>query len=153
MKNKQGLSAVVTTLIIILLVIVAAGIIWGVVNNFFKSGTTQIEISQKCLKVVVEAKAVACADVGGFWKCNVTYERSAGGDELAGMKIVLSNGVSSFTEDVTGDIDQIGPNTEKDIVTELANNVAEPNSVQLAPYFADASGNEQLCDPTAEFTF
>ena len=152
-NDTRGLSAVITTLIIILLVLVAVGIVWVVVNNLLKGGAETIELTAKCTAVTLSATAVTCDDAGVNWTCDVTYERGSGGDAVDGMKIVLSNGVTSFTEDITGDIGQLGPNTKTGIDTQIVIADTEPNSVQLAAYFNDTSGNSQLCSPTSEFTF
>lgn len=153
MKNDtRGLSAVITTLIIILLVLVAVGIVWVVVNNLLKGGAETIDLAGKCTAVDLSATALTCENASIInWSCNVTYERGAGGDDIDGMKIVLTNGITSFTEDVEGNVVPLGPNTETDIDTEIPIDEDKPNSVQLAAYFDDASGNAQLCNPTSAF--
>ena len=40
-ENKRGLSDIVVTLIIIVLALVAVGIVWAVVSNLLKTGTSQ----------------------------------------------------------------------------------------------------------------
>lgn len=45
MKNKQGLSTIITTLILVLLVFIAVGIIWGVINNILKE---KVDESESC---------------------------------------------------------------------------------------------------------
>jgi len=39
MKNKKGLSAIVSSLLMVLLVIVIVGVVWGIVNNIIKDQT------------------------------------------------------------------------------------------------------------------
>jgi len=146
-NNKKGLSEVVTTLIIILLVLVAIGIVWVVVNNILESGTQQTEISAKCLQIDVKATAASC-DVGGV--CNVTYKRNAGGDEIGGVIIVLSNGVSSNQTEVAGNMVPLATRTLTDFATGLS---PAPNKAELSAYFVDDSGNQQICSTTNQFTF
>jgi flagellin-like protein len=43
MKNKKGMSEIITTVIMIALVMAAAGIIWEVVNNLIQKNTQQTE--------------------------------------------------------------------------------------------------------------
>jgi len=153
MYNRKGLSAVITTLIIILLVLVAVGIIWVVVRNVVQEGAEQIDIGSKCVAVDLSANSANCVDDGNSWACNVTYKRNAGGDAIGGLKIVLSNGLTSFTHDVSGNLAPPATRTESGIDTGIANTDAGPNSVELAAYFTDASGNEQLCNPTGGLDF
>jgi len=151
--KKRGLSAIVTTLIIILLVLVAVGGIWAVVSNFIDEGTETFSLSQKCLAVNLDINSAACDDDGNNWECDVTYERKVGGEDIDGIRIVLSNGAKSFTKDVSGNLEEFGINTENGINTEMVKTEDEPNSVQLAVYFNDPSGTPQLCSPTSSFTF
>ena len=143
-NNTRGLSEVVSTLIIILLVLVAIGIVWLVVSNVLESGAQQTDISAKCLAVDVKATAVNCA----AGTCAVTYKRSSGGDDINGIIIVLSNGTESEQKPVAGNIVASATKTEP-VVTTLTN----PNKVEIAAYFTDASGNDQTCSAPSTFTF
>jgi len=143
--SNKGLSSVVTTLIIILLSLVAIGIIWVVVNNVLEGGAETTEIGAKCLQVDVRATAASC-DASG--NCNVTYNRRSGGDAVDGIKIVLSDGQESFTHDVPENVGPSDLGTEFDIASGL-----NATSVQIAAYFVDASGNQQLCNPSSAFEF
>ena len=145
-ENKKGLSTIVTTLIIILLSLVAIGIIWVVVSNVIEGGAEQSEINAKCLQIDIKATAAGCD--GG--DCNVTYRRSSGGDDIDGIKVVLSNGQESFTHSVSVNVQPLSTNTTTTIATGLAGNIS---SVQIAAYFIDASGNEQICATTSTFEF
>lgn len=146
-QNRKGLSAIIATLLIILLTLVAVGIIWVVIRNVVQGGAEQIDLSQKCIAVDLSANAASCDGTG---ICSVTYNRAVGGDDVAGVKIILSNGLTSFTHPVPGNIAPFDQKTEANIATGLS---PEPNSVQIAAYFLDASGNEQLCNPTGELPF
>jgi len=147
-KDKRGLSEVVTTIITILLVLVAIGIVWAVINNVLQSGTEQTENAAKCLQVDIKATAATCSGTG---VCNVTYRRSSGGDDIDGIKIVLGNGVANFQADVLGNVPVLGTNTSTGIATGLTTPV--PNSAEIAAYFIDASGNKQVCSTTSAFEF
>jgi hypothetical protein len=147
MINKKGLSDVVTTLIIILLSLVAIGIIWIVVNNVLEGGAETTEINAKCLQVDIKANAANCT-VGGV--CNVTYKRNAGGEDIDGIAVILSNGVSSSQEKIAGNLKPLDTKTLTDFATELS---PIPNTVEIAAYFIDKSGNEQMCAPGSAFEF
>lgn len=146
-NDKKGLSEVVTTLIIILLVLVAIGIVWVVVNNVLQSGTQQTEISAKCLQVDIKATAAQCT-AGGV--CNVTYRRSAGGDDIDGIVVVLSNGQESNQTQIAGNIEALATKTLTDFATGLS---PVPNKAEIAAYFVDDSGNQQTCSTASTFEF
>ena len=145
-ENKRGLSEVVTTLIIILLVLVAIGIIWVVVSNILQTGTQQTEINAKCLQIDLRATAATC---DGVSLCNVTYHRGQGGDAIDGIKIVLGNGQNSETTDVSGNVAPLDTRTASVNYTLSPG----PTQAQVAAYFLDASGNEQLCGTTNTLEF
>ena len=93
MKNKKGLSQVVTTLIIILLVLVAIGIIWGVVSNLLDKSKGTIESSTKCMDLDVKATKVVDNSDGSF---DVTLTRTANGEDISGVKVVIYSNNSMF---------------------------------------------------------
>lgn len=148
-KNKQGLSTIVVTLIIILLSLVAVGVVWAVVNNLIKGGTTGVEFGAKCLNTNVEATTMNCS--GATTKiCTVQLTRT--GSEttsIGGVKLVFRNvttGVNSALIDVPGDIASlVGIKITEDTGVAVADGV---NSVDVTPYFTDASGKTQICSQT-----
>ena len=146
-KRKQGLSAIVTTLIIVLLALVAVGIIWVVISNLIDEGVTQVDLSSKCLKIDVKAVSVDCANPA---LCDVTLTRGAGGEAIAGVKIVFYEGTTggSVTTE-TGNIEILGTSS----ITGVASGLTAPDSVKVSPYFIDDSGNEEICPQQAEFNF
>jgi hypothetical protein len=158
MKKTKGLSTIVATLIIILLVLVAVGIIWVVVRNVITEGASEIKSSNDCLAVEVKPTKVLCtptADGGNNGTCNVTYTRSAGGNEIGGIKLVITNdagdtnlihGVPSIAGN---EINPLVTLTETGIVTGIVN----ASNVEVTVYFLDESGNEQLCSASTSLNF
>jgi hypothetical protein len=146
--DKRGLSTVVTTLIIILLVLVAIGIIWVVVNNVITEGSEEVDYSVKCLEVDVKATSVANC---GMASCDLTLKRGAGGEDIAGVKVVFSNSTSGSSDviDYAGNIDELQTITPTITITGLTNN---PDKVEVTPYFTDSSGVERYCT-TATYNF
>lgn len=149
MKNKKGLSDIVTTLIIILLVLVAIGVIWAVVSNLLDNSTNKISQANKCLDIDVRATRVVETTTGNY---NVTLQRSSTGEGQVGAKIqVLSatdaSGVINFGEGV-----MLNP---LDIMTREVNaELASATTVRVTPYFLDENTNkETLCPTTTEFNF
>ncbi len=154
MKKTKGLSTIVATLIIILLVLVAVGIIWVVVRNVIEGGTAQIGSSFECTNVNVRPTKVLCDGddiVGSTGNCSITYTRDAGGDEIGGVKLVVTNdaGDTNFIYDVSGNINELATLTEMYVVTGVTN----ASNVEAVVYFLDDSGNEQLCSPSGSLDF
>ena len=98
MKNKKGLSAVVTTLIIILLVLVAVGIIWVVIQNVVTEGSEQVKSGASCIGVQVNIKSATCTDGD---TCTVVVERLSGGVDVDGVKVTISGETAGSLTDTT----------------------------------------------------
>ncbi len=155
--NRKGLSTIVVTLIIILLSLVSIGVVWVVVNNLVKSGTSGVEIGSKCLGVDVSATAVTCTPTGVEEFCAVTLSRTGTGtEEIGGVKIVFKNETSGATGtsvvDVSGDIQQLVTKTTASLNSSLLVSQGV-NKVEVTVYFNDAEGNAQLCPRTSPFSF
>ena len=150
-RNKKGLSAIITTLLVVMLVLVAVGIVWVVVSRVIRGGAEDVEIRAKCLNVDVRASAVVCTGAD----CVVTLDRTGSetGD-IVGVKLVFADSVnterSAAAIDVSGNVPLLAGKT----TASIASGVTAPDSVEVTVYFEDASGNEQLCDgQTTIFTF
>lgn len=147
LKNKSGLSAVVTTLIIILLVLVAVGIIWVVIRNVISSGAGQIELSQKCF--AVDFSSVSLLPVSGqAGNYSVTLTRSSGGEPITGIKISLFNSTANSGVLEFG----VGMNPLDTKTKTIDFGITNANKFDITPYFTDQSGNEQLCSQTRSFS-
>jgi len=144
-RGKRGLSEVLATLMIILLVLIAIGIIWLVVRSVVQGGADEIEISQKCLNVELEAVSVKV--VAGDY--DVTVRR--GGDSegaLTGLYIaVLGNGVNSGVTLVA-----VLESLETATYT-ITDTGAGADHVEITASFEDRSGNEVFCKHTTTFYF
>jgi hypothetical protein len=147
-KDKRGLSAIITTLLIVLLVLVAVGIVWAVVSGILNRGAEDLELSAKCLNIDVRASAVLCAT----GVCNVTFDRTGTGtDAIGGVKLVFRNSTAGTNSGVidSDDVTELGGDIEHlagEIVTDIDTTLTAPDSVEVTVYFMDASGNAQLCD-------
>ena len=148
MENKKGLSGVVTTLILVLLVLAAVGIVWVVINGIITRGAENIDINAKCLEIEVTPTAASCEDA----LCSVTVVRSAGGDEIAGIKLIFSEegGEENVIKDFPGNIAALGQKTQSGINVDP---LTAPNKVEVAVYLKDAAGEEQLCAGTNPYSF
>ncbi len=143
MKNKKGLSEIVTTLIIVVLVFVAIGIVWGVVKVFLDIGAGTIEISSKCqlISLTIKGNTSSCEGTG----CSVSIERDAGGVAFDGVKILVSNATGSGNAEVSGNI------ADFETVVKPATGVGNANKIAVVPYFLDDSNVKQLCLNTVEY--
>jgi len=146
-KDNKGLSAVVITVIMIALVLVAVAIVWVVYRNVIEKQVENIGIESKCIDVDIRPTKAACAS----GVCNTTVTRSAGGEDIAGIKLIFeeSTGESNYVETVTGNIASLETKTISGIDTGLTS----PNKVEVVAYFEDGSGNEQICSATNPLTF
>ena len=102
MKNKRGLSAIVMTVILVGLVLVAVGIVWAVVLNILEGQEEKLDVSQKCLGIIIKPTSISCA--GG--ECNVVLERAMGsaGDAVDGVEITVGDGLDTATETEDGNV-------------------------------------------------
>jgi hypothetical protein len=151
--DKKGLSTIVVTLIIILISLVAVGIVWVVVRNVISKGTGTIEVSAECIHVNIDAAAAPnCSSVGSSRFCTVAMQRSGtGSSAIGGIKLVFKNttaGTSSSLIDVQGNIEPLLMKTYTANTT-----LVSVNKVEMTAYFNDASGNQQICAQTSEYTF
>jgi len=138
-EYKRGLSTVVVSLIMIIIVLGAVTVIWFVVRDIVGSGAEQVSLGTRCLEVDVKSTKLECTgDV-----CSVTVERGPGGDVLGGVKLVYTNssGETNYVQDVSGDIAVLEAKT----VSSGSTGITNINKVDVAIYFLDSSGNEQLC--------
>lgn len=139
MINKRGLSLIVTSLIIVVLVLVAIGIVWVVVRNIIEGGVEQVDYNTKCLEVNIRATAVTNT---GDTDYNITMTRTAGEDDIAGVKLVFFN-EDGETSDVIGVDGNIAPLAT--VTKSVDGEIEDANKVELTPYFEDSSGNEKFC--------
>lgn len=151
-QNRKGLSAIVATLIIILLTLVAVGIIWVVIRNVVQGGAEQIDISQKCIAVSLEAVTVNEIASGVY---AVTLKRGADSQGDLGVKVNVFSGATTSSGVINfgafGDLDALGTVT-RTVNTNTTTPVAGGDKIEFTAFFLDASGNEQLC-PQATQTF
>jgi len=155
-KNCKGLSAIVITLIIVGLSLVAVGIVWGVVSNLIKGGTSNVETSVKCMNVMIDIDRAVCVNGVTDKMCNITISRSGiGAEPLGGVKfrfVSLTNDTYGSLINREGDILQL----EGKQFTNLDSTILNANIIDLVeatPYFLDESGKEQLCSQVATFNF
>jgi len=148
MKNEKGMSGIIETVIIIGIALVAVGTVWYALNEIVTGQTDNIALSEKCLGVDVRATSVSC---NATFICDVTLSRRAGGDEIAGLKLIFKNETDSVssTIDVPGNIAPLQTVTE----TLIDSEISDATSIGVTAYFEDSSGIEQLCSQAKLYTF
>jgi flagellin-like protein len=141
--EKRGLSAIVTTLMFILLAFVAVSVVWVVVNNVLERGAGSVDLSSKCLEFDFEVTQTNCnAGVSGD-DCSITVKRNAGGDDVAGIKLVLTNASaeSNYVHTESGNIAVLGLKT----IPIPGTGISNVNSAEVFAYLEDEFGNQQDC--------
>lgn len=146
MKDKKGLSQVVTIVILVVLVLIAAGIIWAVVSNLIARGATQIDLNQKCLEVDIKPTIATCDAL----TCTVTLVRSSTGTEIDGIKISFVTDTDSDVQDYPGDINVLKTITPA-AFTLVGISGSDVTKVKVSPYFMTDANEEYICTNNAEY--
>jgi hypothetical protein len=144
--KKRGMSEIVMTVIMVSLVLVAVAIVWAVLGGFIETGTEDIEINAKCLKVDFDINSVDCTNSSA---CLVNIQRKAGGEEIAGLKVVfktLTN--SSDVLSVEGNIEPL-----QTITPTLNSGIENITKVEVTAYFLTDDGKELICSQAKEYNF
>jgi hypothetical protein len=124
------------TIIMVGLVLVAVGIVWAVVLNVLEGQEEQLDVSQKCLGIIIRPTSVECDGT----ECTVVVERATGsaGDSVDGVGITVYNDTASEDEEVVSD-------NVAAIKTVTFNSDVEADKASVRAYFEDAEGNPQFC--------
>jgi hypothetical protein len=147
LKNKKGLSAVITMLITILLVLVAVGIVWVVVQDIIEGGVEEAGTKAECFNFDVKAVKVINTTATNY---QISIKRNPGGDEIGGVKLVISNSTdtSNIVYTDAGNLEVLGTR-----VAEADFGITDANKIETTVYLLDDSGNEQICSQTTTFKF
>ena len=155
MGNKKGLSDIVITLLIVVLSLVAIGGTWFVVRNVLNKGSSQTDYAARCLTVAVDATRVTCVNGTTNKECSVTLVKS-GAEVISGVNLVFKNSVtgvlSSALVNSAGDVPEVVGRQALTLDTLVAKANAL-DTVEVIPYFTDASGNVKRCDQRTSFKF
>ena len=145
--NNKGLSQVVTTVVFISLALIAIGIVWAVVSGVVEGEAENTGIQNQCLAVSLTIDRVACdAD-----ECDVQISRGAGGGEIDGLRVTLSNGISSESVDQLNSLDALGTTTVQ-VTSGTITDLTTVNNAKIAAYVVDSSGDITLCQASIKET-
>lgn len=139
MRNKRGLSGIVATLLIILLVIVAVAVVWTVVRNVLDEGSEKVGFSTITTGVDVQGVQVA-GDTA-----SVTVKRDVGEGNVVGVKVVVSDGQNSVSEEFMQPMEELEERTFDVDISELG---GDPVEVLVAPILTLDSGDQVLGEIT-----
>jgi len=146
MKEKKGLSTVVTTLILVLLVLAAIGIIWNPIKSLLTKSGNSLDRT-KCLDVDIQATNVVNITDTTY---NITLTRSAAGEGAFSAKLILfdkagnSAGIQSAIINLNPlDVKVAGPIT----------GVGNATKIEVTPTYVDSNGKEQICNTKTTHEF
>ena len=144
MKNKRGLSQVVTTIILILLIIMAIAGIWTVINRVIIQGTETINTEQFTLDLeIVSAKINISEGIA-----EVRVKRNQGEGNLTGIKFIIED--SKTTEVIEETFNKFEQLAEKTFTIDLNIPgsdliIEEITKISIAPIYISGIGvSEQL---------
>lgn len=143
MKNKRGLSSVVTTiLIIVLMMSVVAGLAL-VINNFVKKGSSQLSVSRFTVSVSIESAFINFEDRVS----SVRVKRNTGMGDLVGIKFIFEDSRNSevFDRRVVG-FDELEERTFDINLSESYSvlDIFNLERVSIAPIIKLESGEEVI---------
>jgi len=141
MKEKRGISPVISIVLIVALLLVIFAVVFGVVRNVVDESAEDIEFASKCLNTELEITAASCDGS----KCDVTVKKTKG-DKIDGVKVVLTKDGASEVGGLDEDISNLG--TKKVTITYSET----PDKVETNAYFKKTSGEEYICTNSFEFT-
>ncbi len=138
MKNKKGLSDVVTNVLIILLVVVAVGILWAFVGPLFRQSGEKAQQQTICLQMTLDP--MSC--VKSLSETNVTVKRSAGTANLKELRLIFQK------EDGSTKVEKIDTNLPGELETKLYTITSLgwiPIKVSVAGGIANEKGDVNYC--------
>lgn len=138
-KNRKGLSTIVSTLIIILLVLVAAGITWVVVKSLIQERAEWLELGRFTLDLEIKAAQIENGDV-----TVVVVRRNPGQGNYIGMNFIFSDGTNSEIIKENYTLQELEERSFIFTLTEISTN--NLTTISVAPIFKLSSGKEAVGD-------
>lgn len=115
MKDKKGLSEVVTAILIVLLAVAAVIIVWAVIRPMIQGSSSQVQTS--C--VTLDVEIVAVDETGN----DITLRRNVGDGELHSLVFTFETATGTtvgYTDEITG-FDQLETYVVQDVNANLNN--------------------------------
>lgn len=150
MKNKKGLSGIVTTLIIILLGLVAAGVVWVVINNTVSKSAGNIEYGTACMDITIVPTGGSCEGT----ICRVIVDRHPGGEEIDGIQLKFYDKTREYGIPIPKNITFSSLGEKKPVENiDISNLEFIPKSVTVAAYFIKENGENYPCSESTAYEF
>ncbi|MBI4116782.1 hypothetical protein HY449_03505 [Candidatus Pacearchaeota archaeon] len=143
-KNKKGISDIVTYLLIIVISMIALGILWVIVANFLSQGGEQVSLQGITISLGIKSAQIFSDDV------SIRVSRGAGEGDLRGVKFIFSDGSKTESFDDKTALGQLEEKTFNFNLQELEN--SELKTVSVAPIYFSA-GKETIGNIVDTFQF
>ena len=141
LKNRRGISGVVTTVFIIVFAIIAVGILAGVVINMVRDSAGDVESRSACLDSNLQIESV---DVNSN---AVKISRGSGQVELRDIMVIVDSGDSANKSSVGGGLESL-----ESLTHNYTGNISEGDKVSVAPVVEASGGGDYECDPVDTIT-
>ena len=138
MKNKKGLSDVVTIVLIILLALAAVGIIWAFIKPTIENTGSGIDLSAQCFNT--EVKPMKCLYNSTTDDVNVSVQLSKGKADKIKAVLEFDDGTTLVGE-TSQPITLLG--TQQIGFSDVAGNALKASA---AAVISDDNGNTKTCD-------
>jgi flagellin-like protein len=149
MKYNKGISGVITVLIIVLLALVAAGVVWVVISGTVEEAGGEVTGKTACLGINLNIKSAADCEAGST-ECDVVVERKSGGDNLYGVRVIITDDASTLSGDAEEPMEILETTTINATGTALAGNAT---TAKVSALVSDGEGGYSICDPCDTYTY
>jgi hypothetical protein len=140
--NKKSMSDMVTVLIIISIAIVSVGIIWYTITSVINKQSNEIDLSSTCIGILLNIKSVEECPSGSN-SCDVVVERRAGGGDIIGIKVIITDGLSNLI----GNFDNTLKPLEMTTITATGSSLPEnAKTASVAAIIQSNSGEAHICE-------
>ncbi len=147
-KNKRGLSEVVTAIIVILLVLAAIMVLWAFIRPFFTKGGEQFQ-KQQCL--TLDLKIEKAETVSNDYYIYVKREQGTA-ENFVGVLLVFYDGDESVSITKYNSISELGLKRFKITQSNLGTGFT-PDRVSVAGILRTESEQEFICTESAKKQF
>jgi hypothetical protein len=148
MKNKKALSGVITVLMMVMLALVITAVIWSLLKNTVEETTSQAGGQLACLETNLEITSADPCPAGST-SCEVVVRRKTGGDEIQGIKVIITDGKSTLA----GEGDSIGILEMTSVIATGESLEGDATTAEVSAMIGDSSGDVTICDPSYTYNY
>ena len=152
--QKRGISEIVTWIIGIGIVLVLIAVFWAMFLNFTKEKSSDVDIGRITVSLNIVEQSVKL-DLplieGEKPKITLDIRRNQGEGKIKGVRIVLSDGGNSESQDWIGDIEEF--EVQNVLNGYELQEISCVKTVSVAPIFESASGNDEIGNFLDEYQF